>query len=93
MQALRGGLIRLEVVMGAAWRDVLTARRTREGDDVAVQLIEAIRSSAVVMWRTYADDMPDEAAAITVLAIADIHAADGRAQTRFRDPRYDLGDA
>ena len=79
LQALRGGLIRLEVVMGAAWRDVLTPRRTSEGDDVAVQLVEAMRAGAVVMWRTYADDMPDEAAAITVLAIADIHAAAGQA--------------
>jgi hypothetical protein len=79
LQALRGGLIRLEVVMGAAWRDVLTPRRTPDGDEVAVQLVEAIRSGAVVMWRTYADDMPDEAAAITVLAIADIHAAAGQA--------------
>ena len=31
------------------------------------------------MWRTYADDMPDEAAAITVLALSDLHAAAGRA--------------
>ena len=79
LQALRGGLIRLEVVMGAAWRDVLTPRRTPDGEEVAVQLVQAIRSGAVVMWRTYADDMPDEAAAITILAIADIHAAAGQA--------------
>jgi hypothetical protein len=31
LQALRGGLIRLEVVMGAAWRDVLTPRGTPDG--------------------------------------------------------------
>ena len=31
------------------------------------------------MWRTYADDMPDEAAAITILALADLHAAAGQA--------------
>jgi hypothetical protein len=36
-------------------------------------------AGAVVMWRTYADDMPDEAAAITVLALADLHSAAGRA--------------
>jgi hypothetical protein len=42
-------------------------------------LVQAIQQGAVVMWRTYADDMPDEAAAITVLAIADIHAAAGQA--------------
>ncbi|MGH8301036.1 MAG: TraM recognition domain-containing protein [Steroidobacteraceae bacterium] len=76
---LRGGLIRLEVVMGAAWREVLTPRPTEEGETVAVRLVEAIRQGAVVMWRTYADDMPDEAAAITVLALSDLHAAAGRA--------------
>jgi len=79
LQALRGGLIRLEVVMGAAWREVLTPRVTPDGDAVAVGLVNAIRAGAVVMWRTYADDMPDEAAAITVLAIADLHAAAGQA--------------
>jgi hypothetical protein len=79
LQALRGGLIRLEVVMGTAWRDVLTPRITPDGDAVAVQLVNALRAGAVVMWRTYADDMPDEAAAITVLAIADLHAAAGQA--------------
>jgi hypothetical protein len=79
LQALRGGLIRLEVVMGAAWREVLTPRLTPDGDAVAVQLVNALRAGAVVMWRSYADDMPDEAAAITVLAIADLHAAAGQA--------------
>jgi len=60
---LAGGLIRLELVMGAAWRDVLTPRGTPDGETVAVGLVEAIRSGAIVMWRTYADDMPDEASA------------------------------
>jgi len=32
-----------------------------------------------VMWRTYADDMPDEAAVITILALADLHAAAAQA--------------
>jgi TraM recognition site of TraD and TraG len=77
LKDLRGGLIRLEVVMGAAWRDVLTPRPTADRELVAVRLVEAIRAGAVVMWRTYADDMPDEAAAITVLALADLHAAAG----------------
>ena len=76
---LAGGLIRLELVMGAAWRDVLTPRPTPDGDSVAVCLVDAIRQGAVVMWRTYADDMADEAAAITVLALADLHAAAGQA--------------
>lgn len=76
---LAGGLIRLELVMGAAWRDVLAPRVTPDGETVAVGLAEAIRAGAIVMWRTYADDMPDEAAAITVLALADLHAAAGHA--------------
>ena len=77
---LAGGLVRLELVMGAAWRQVLTPRLTPDGDTVAVRLVEAIKAGAVVMWRTYADDMPDEAAAITVLALADLHAAAGQAR-------------
>jgi TraM recognition site of TraD and TraG/Type IV secretion-system coupling protein DNA-binding domain len=76
---LAGGLVRLELVMGAAWRQVLTPRLTPDGDTVAVRLVEAIKAGAVVMWRTYADDMPDEAAAITVLALSDLHAAAGQA--------------
>src|SRR5450755_862983 len=77
---LAGGLVRLELVMGAAWREVLTPRLTPDGGTVAVSLVQAIKAGAVVMWRTYADDMPDEAAAITVLALADLHAAAGRAR-------------
>src|SRR5450755_463480 len=77
---LAGGLVRLELVMGAAWRQVLTPRLTPDGATVAVRLVEAIKAGAVVMWRTYADDMPDEAAAITVLALADLHAAAGQAR-------------
>ena len=76
---LAGGLVRLELVMGAAWRQVLTPRLTPDGAAVGVRLVEAIKAGAVVMWRTYADDMPDEAAAITVLALADLHAAAGQA--------------
>src|SRR5450755_4624516 len=77
---LAGGLVRLELVMGAAWRQVLTPRVTPDGDTVGVSLVQAIRAGAVVMWRTHADDMPDEAAAITVLALADLHAAAGQAR-------------
>ena len=32
-----------------------------------------------MLWRTWADDMADEAKAITVLALADIYAAAGQA--------------
>ena len=76
---LAGGLVRLELVMGAAWREVLTPRLTPDGGTVAVSLVQAVKVGAVVMWRTYADDMPDEAAAITVLALSDLHAAAGQA--------------
>jgi hypothetical protein len=34
-----------------------------------------LRERAVVMWRTHADTMPDEAAALSVLALADLHDA------------------
>ena len=40
-----------------------------------MRLIEALRQRAVVMWRTHADTMPDEAAALSVLALADLHDA------------------
>jgi hypothetical protein len=76
---LAGGLIRLELVMGAAWRHVLTPRLTADGDAVAVGLVDALHAGAVMMWRTYADDMPDEAAVITILALADLHAAAAQA--------------
>jgi hypothetical protein len=34
-----------------------------------------MQQRAVVMWRTHADTMPDEAAALSVLALADLHDA------------------
>ena len=46
-----------------------------DGETVAVRLVEALRQRAVVMWRTHADRMPDEAAALSVLALADLHDA------------------
>lgn len=46
---LAGGLVRLELVMGAAWRGVLTPRATPDGDTVAVGLVEAIKAGAIVM--------------------------------------------
>ena len=48
---------------------------TPDGETVAVRLVEALRQRAVVMWRTHADRMPDEAAALSVLALADLHDA------------------
>ena len=44
-----------------------------------MRLIDALRERAVVMWRTHADTMPDEAAALSVLALADLHDAAERA--------------
>ncbi len=80
-----------ELVMGVAWRPVLAPRLAPDGDTVSVPLAAAIRAGAVVMWRTYADGMPDEAAAITVLALADLHAATGlpaRQPAGIRDQRH-----
>jgi hypothetical protein len=78
-KALAGGAKRLQLVMGQAWRPVLEPRVTPDGAAVAVNLANAIEQRAVVLWRTWADDMPDEAKAITVLALADIYAAAGQA--------------
>ena len=76
---LSGGAFRLEVALALAARQVVTPRVTGDGEAVAVRLIEALRERAVVMWRTHADTMPDEAAALTVLALADLHDAAERA--------------
>jgi hypothetical protein len=78
-KALAGGAKRLQLVMGQAWRPVLEPRITTDGAAVGVNLAKAISERAVVLWRTWADDMPDEAKAITVLALADIYAAAGTA--------------
>ncbi|MGA2924580.1 MAG: type IV secretion system DNA-binding domain-containing protein [Solirubrobacteraceae bacterium] len=72
---------RLDVVLGQAWRPVLTPRPLDDGTAVAVNLVRAIRQRAVVLWRTYSDDMPNEARAATVLALADVHAAAGQADS------------
>jgi hypothetical protein len=79
-KALRGGLVRLELVIGDAWRQVLTPRREAGGDLVGVSLAQAIRQHAVVLWRTHVDQMPDEAKTITALVLTDIHASAVRAQ-------------
>ena len=74
-KAVAGGAVRLQVVMGEAWRPVLAPRITPTGEHVAVSLAHAMTERAVVLWRTYVDDMPKEAAMITVLALADMYAA------------------
>ena len=73
--------MRLEVALALASRQLVTPRVTCDGEAVAVRLIDAMRQRAVVMWRTHADTMPDEAAALTAVALADLHAA-GRARRR-----------
>jgi hypothetical protein len=75
MQDLSGGVFRLEVALALAGRTLVTPRLTPDGEAVAVRLVEALRQRAVVMWRTHADRMPDEAAALSVLALADLHDA------------------
>ena len=81
-RALAGGLLRLELVIGQAWRDVLTPRRIATGELAAVSLANAIRQHAVVLWRTHVDQMPDEARTVTALILTDIHASAVEAQTR-----------
>jgi len=76
---LSGGAFRLEVALALAARRLVTPRITSDGEAVGVRLIDALRERAVVMWRTHADTMPDEAAALSVLALADLHDAAERA--------------
>jgi len=75
MEDLAGGTFRLEVALALAGRQLVTPRRTSSGLMAGVRLVDAMRQRAVVMWRTHADTMPDEAAALSVLALADIHDA------------------
>ena len=61
-KALGGGLVRLDLVMGEAWRSVLTPRTdSRRRARSASTSPQAIRERAVVLWRTHVDQMPDEA--------------------------------
>jgi hypothetical protein len=76
---LSGGAARLQVALALANREIVTPRITPDGDAVGVGLVQALRARAVVMWRMHADVMPDEAAAMTVLALADLHDAAGQA--------------
>jgi hypothetical protein len=72
---LTGGAFRLEVALALASRRMVTPRITSDNDAVGVRLVHALQQRAVVMWRTHADTMPDEAAALSVLALADLHDA------------------
>ncbi|MFZ1996536.1 MAG: type IV secretion system DNA-binding domain-containing protein [Solirubrobacteraceae bacterium] len=76
---LSGVTARLQVALALASREIVTPRITPEGDAVGVGLVEALRARAVVMWRMHADVMPDEAAAMTVVALADLHDAAAQA--------------
>jgi TraM recognition site of TraD and TraG len=73
----------LQVALALASREIVTPRITPEGEAVGVGLVEALSARAVVMWRTHADVMPDEAAAMTVLALADLHDAAGQARASW----------
>ncbi|MBA3747598.1 MAG: TraM recognition domain-containing protein, partial [Solirubrobacterales bacterium] len=84
-KALGGGLVRLDLVIGEAWRNVFTPRQTpAQGDGaeqlVGVSLAEAIGQRAVVLWRTHVDQMPDEAKTVTAVILNDIHASAVEAQ-------------
>ena len=79
-KALGGGLVRLDLVMGEAWRSVLAPRTDAAGDQVGVNLAQAIGERAVVLWRTHVDQMPDEAQTITAVILNDIQACAVEAQ-------------
>jgi hypothetical protein len=68
---LTGGILRLRVVAGESWRRTLTPDPAHG----AVTLPTALRAGAIVLVRTWVDDLPDEARAITTLFLADAAAA------------------
>jgi hypothetical protein len=80
---LSGGAARLQVALALASREIVTPRITPEGDAVGVGLVDALKARAVVMWRMHADVMPDEAAAMTILALADLHDAAAQAGVQW----------
>jgi hypothetical protein len=80
-KALSGGLVRLGLVIGEAWRGVLTPRADPTGEPGGVSLANAIRERAIVLWRTHVDVMPDEAQTVTAIILNDIHASAVEAQT------------
>jgi hypothetical protein len=72
---IAGGALRLETALALASSQIVTPRLTADRAMAGVSLVEALRRRSVVMWRTHVDVMPDEAAAITTVALADLHAA------------------
>jgi hypothetical protein len=72
---LSGAVLRIETALALSTSRVVTPRPTPSGEHVAVRLADALRQRAVVMWRTHADTMPDAAAALTAVALADLHAS------------------
>jgi ABC-type oligopeptide transport system ATPase subunit len=72
---IQGGCVRLRAPLALATRMLVTPRVAQDGQAVAVSVREALRAGAVVMFRTHADTMPKEAAALTAVALADLHAA------------------
>jgi hypothetical protein len=83
-RSLAGGLTRLDLVIGEAWRSVLTPRPDPTGQPVGVSLTHAITERAVVLWRTHVDLMPDEAQTITALILTDIQASAVEAQPKVQ---------
>jgi hypothetical protein len=79
-KALGGGLVRLDLVMGEAWRSVLNPRLTPTGEQAGVSLAQAIRQRAIVLWRTHVDQMPEEAKTVTAVILNDIQASAVEAQ-------------
>jgi energy-coupling factor transporter ATP-binding protein EcfA2 len=72
---LSGAVLRIENALGLATTRLITPRLTPTAEAVAVRLVDALRKRAVVMWRTHADTMPDTAASLTAVALADLHDA------------------
>jgi dihydropteroate synthase len=72
---IQGGCTRLRAPLALATRLLVTPRVDQDGQAVAVSVRNALRAGAVVMFRTRADTMPKEAAALTAVALADLHAA------------------
>jgi hypothetical protein len=68
---LLGGTLRLRVIAGETWRHTLTPH----SEHGAVALPAALQAGAVVLVRTWVDDLPEEAKAITALFLADAAAA------------------